>query len=510
MSVLQKLLESRGAAQKAYDDFVTPLREAMEKANTDEERAAAALTDEQTTRKNELRSAVEELDVRIDEVDADEQRAKKLSEVRTRIGAGAPNAEVNEARTYEEGSPHSYVADLVRAFGGPQWKGHNEAVRRLNQHEYEVAVEISRGSKEGKRALRLLRESHRTENGADARRIIEEMRERGNAGAGRGREGLGEHRAMDTTASSGGSFTTPVYIVPEYAPYREAGRAFIDQCNGQPMPDYGMTVFIPHVTSPAGVAAQVGQNSGITENDPNAGYLSANITTEAGQVPVSQQLLDRAGPNFSYDKMVFDQLNRDYAPKVDTYVLTQALAGAGTITYTDASGFTLGARSTPGTGGFYGKVSGAKAAVRTGAGVVMNPTHLFVQPNRWEYISGWVDSNGRPAVVPDYAGPFNAMAGGSRDGDAGIEGATGYRLNGLPAFQDLNIPAPGTGADQAVVGNLTEVYVFEGDLVPRVIPQTYAANLSVLLQVYAYIAVIVRYPTAIQTIAGSGMASITF
>ena len=112
--------------------------------------------------------------------------------------------------------------------------------------------------------------------------------------------------------------------------------------------------------------------------------------------------------------------------------------------------------------------------------------------------------------MPGYAGVFNAVGGGNANGDTGYEGDTGYRMAGLPVFQDLNIPTPGVGADQAIVGALAEVYVWEGDLVPRVLPQTLANQLSVILQVYAYLAVIPRYPSAINKITGTAMGAISF
>jgi hypothetical protein len=154
---------------------------------------------------------------------------------------------------------------------------------------------------------------------------------------------------------------------------------------------------------------------------------------------------------------------------------------------------------------FYDKVGYAKATIRTNAGVVMDPTHLFVDPRRWEYIAASMDTTARPLVVPNYAGVWNAAAAGNATGKTGYEGDTGYTLNALPVFHDLNIPTPSVGSDQAIVGALDEVYVWEGPLVPRVIPQTFAQNLQILLQVYAYIAVIVRYPTAVQKITGAAM-----
>src|ERR1019366_4343333 len=199
-----------------------------------------------------------------------------------------------------------------------------------------------------------------------------------------------------------------------------------------------------------------------------------------------------------------------YAPKVDTYALQQALAGAGSQPWTGSSGaFDL--TTTSGSGGFYGQVSKAKAAIRTTAGTVLNATHLFLTPQIWEYIAATADSTGRPLVAPNYAGVMNAAAAGSQDGDVGIEGVTAYRLAGLPAFTDANIPSIGTTSEsQAIVGDLNEVYVYEGAVVPRVIPQTYANQLSTLLQIYSYLAVVVRYPLGVVSIFGTPFATPTY
>ncbi len=141
MSVLQALLESRDAAQKAYDDFVTPLIE----ANT-------ALTDEQTTQRTQLRGAIEALDERIDEVDASEKRDAALAEVRTRIGAGPAkaNLEVREATTYGKGSDNSYFMDLISASNPMSSKNH-EARKRLEAASHEAAVEMVSNSSTEKR-----------------------------------------------------------------------------------------------------------------------------------------------------------------------------------------------------------------------------------------------------------------------------------------------------------------------------------------------------------------------
>jgi len=274
-----------------------------------------------------------------------------------------------------------------------------------------------------------------------------------------------------------------------------------------------MTIYIPAVQSDANVALQetapgVGEGNAVTETDPTTGYLSANLQTEAGQVIISQQLLDRAGPNFAFDQLIFDQLTRDYNKAADSFVLTAALAGAGSVAYNaSAWALTNPFNTTSGSQGesFYDKVAQSKSKIRTGAGVFMDPTHIFVRPERLELAEAAMDTLGRPLLTAGYLNPYNAAVAGNESGITGYEGDSGYKLTGLPIFHDFNIPAVGTTGDQAIVGALDEVYVWESQLVPRVIPQTYAQNLQVLLQVYAYIAVIPRYPTALQSISGSAM-----
>jgi len=298
---------------------------------------------------------------------------------------------------------------------------------------------------------------------------------------------------------------SPAIFLTPYAPFREFGRAFADACNKQTLPDYGMQIYIPAVQSAAGIRQQT-EGSAINETDPSFGYLNAPVVTLAGEVTVSQQLLDRAGPGFAFDRLIFDQLNRDYAPQWDTYVLNAALAAPTVQIWSPAGGFDLIAQN--GTGGFYGQLSKAKAAIRTTAGTVLNPTHLFVTPQRWEYIAGWGDNSYRPSVVADYAGPFNAVGAGSPDGDEGIEGNTRYRLNGLPVYADANIPSFGTTTeDSAIVADLQEVFVYEGTPVQRVVPQTLAGSLLVLLQMYSYVATLVRYPKAVVQISGTGLTT---
>lgn len=512
--ILKEILETRDALQGELETIT----QAVEAESRD-------LTEVEETRSAELLTQIDEIDERVAQENRAAARAELLAEARRRVQAAESRASKDGSRVeasvesepmvYGPESENSWWADQIASVTRSPLDPRRQAGEgRLFEWSHQVEREIAHGTKKGKQAVAQFRDSEDFRPSGGVAEMIKEARERGRLSMEakvEERTGIVTGGGATASASGGGgaAFVSPVILaLADYAPYREFGRAFIDQCNKQPLPDYGMEVYLPHVTGPAGVASQTEAGS-VQETDPTFGYLSAGLVTEAGQVTVSQQQLDRTGPGFAFDRMVFDQLERDYCPKVDTYTLTQVLAVATSQSWTgNAGAFDL--VTTSGSGGFYGQVSKAKAGIRKTAGTVMNATHLFCDPARWEYISAWADSQGRALVVPDYAGPFNALAN-TGDGDAGIEGRTGARFNGLPVFTDANIPTTTTAnLDQAIVGNLGEVWVFEGNPIHRVLPQTLGGNLQTILQRYSYIAVLIRYPAAVVSINGTGMSAISY
>jgi hypothetical protein len=488
------------------------------------EQRGGTVTDAEEARCKVLFRDIDEFDERIK--DEHEKRGKqaRLAEARAGIGVGVTSHDgtrvsvSGEPMVYGGGADSSFYADGIVLSRGdvmaPQYRG---AYERMMTWSHQVEREVSDGSKFGQVAERQLVEQLRTENADVHRRAVEEVRSRGRVAADL-KDGV-ESRAIasggGTTASASGggaaAFVTPIFGTP-YIPYREYGRAFADQCFQAPLPDYGLAIYKPQVTGPAGVAQQTEtsiNSSGVTEVDPTAGYASASLVIVAGEVTLSQVILDRMAPDYRFDVMCEDQLHRDYDPKFDAYVLAQALSGATSQSWTgNSNAFDL--TVTSGSGGFYGQVSKAKGAMRKLAGTVLNPTHLFLDPARYEYIAAWSDANGRPMIVPDYAGPFNA-AGNSGDGDAGVEGYSGTRFNGLPVFTDANLPTTTTvNYDQAIVGDLAEVEVYEGAAINRVLPQTSGNKLLTILQRYSYATVLVNYAAAVTSINGSGFSAISY
>ena len=446
----------------------------------------------------------------------------KATESRDEANSSVDMDVIDEPNVYGPGSPNSFYADLYyTTWRSPLESVHQAALERQRMWSHEVEVEVANGSKLGKEAEKQFRE-HFREGGEDWKKILHECRSRGRVGLNdkggfNAAQGGVESRALATgggaTASAGGggvaAFVTPIFTEPEYVPYREFGRAFADECTKRPLPAYGMTIYMPQVTSAAAVTTNQTEGSSVVETDPGQGYISAGLIIVAGQVTTSQAVLDRTGPNFEYDVVIWDQLQRDYAQKFDIYVITQALANATSQTYNNA---TFKVTSTSAIGGLYGQVSQAKSTIRTTAGTVLNPNRVVMDPVRWEAVAAYTDSTGRPLVTNNLAGPFNAAAAGSQLGDVGIEGPTGYRFNSLPVVTDHNLPTTlGTvTADQVIVADMTQTWVYEGNIVHRVLPQTLAGNLQVIFQQYSYATVLQRYNAAVVKVNGSALAAPTF
>jgi tRNA A-37 threonylcarbamoyl transferase component Bud32 len=506
MSALATLVESRDAAD-------TELRGLLFAEDGETERTD--LTPEQESRSAELLKELKDIDVRIDEVAGKLERDKRLAEARSLIAPKSAGVSVaDEPMVYGQKAQQSFYLDQIRSamfrMGiAPTDAG---AGQRLAEYQHQIEREIADDSKIGQRAAAHVRESFR-ESGTNAPRLFEEVRSRGRASLEDKAETRGIATGGGTTASAAGgggaAVVSPVIFLDEYAPYKQYGREFANACAKQELPSYGMEIYVPAVTGPAS-DAQGTEGSSVNETDPTLAFRSATVITINGQVTVTQQLLDRAGPNFAFDKLIFNQLNRSYAQNFDQYVITQALANATSQSWTGNAGvFVLSVAS--GSGGFVGQVQKAAGAMEELEGTVTTPTCLFLKPSRWRFIESWSDAQGRPIVVPNEAGNFNTWGYGAESGDHAIEGFTGYNLGGIPVYKDANIPLVGTTTqDQAVVADLSQVFVFEGPQNPRVLPQTLAGTLQVILQTFSYAAALPLYPAAVTSINGTGFSPITY
>ena len=315
---------------------------------------------------------------------------------------------------------------------------------------------------------------------------------------------------MTASASGGGAaaFVAPAFLIDDvWAEYRSPYRAFADQCNTSvALPSYGMEVYLTQITTGTLVATQT-ELSGVSEQDPVATLGNSPVVTKGGQIAVSQQFLDRAGPGISGDAVMFKQLREQLDAQVDSYAISQALAGVtGPGNVTNSGTFAMTNGSTAGVGGFLKDLKSAKNALHDTAGVRLRGTHCFATGDFVDYVSSYNDASGRPMFSPafdDNCLPIRAV------GDPNGEGFSGYVLVGLALYADDNIPLSGSNA-QIIVTRPDHILLLEGAPMPYCYPPTFAGNLEAVLGVRSYVATIARFPAGVSVISGAAYAASTF
>jgi hypothetical protein len=79
-------------------------------------------------------------------------------------------------------------------------------------------------------------------------------------------------------------------------------------------------------------------------------------------------------------------------------------------------------------------------------------------------------------------------------------------VQGLPVVTDPNVTlTAGTGSNEDVIYVMrgSDLLLWEGGIRARVLPETKAANLTVLLQIYSYVAFsAARYPQSVVELTG--------
>lgn len=425
----------------------------------------------------------------------DERKAAKAAEARNTFGYGTlpgndPGGSVtvkSSQRTYYKGGPFNYMSDLVASINPL----HRSAIDRLTRHSQEMAVDAEAAQQRIASGSPKMWDQY----------FVRQMR------AGMAEGGMSpfeaQYRALSTAAGSGGEFVPPMYLTAEYVPYARAARVFADACHKEELPPGTMSLNIPKISGGTTVNTQGTQNTNVSDTDLQTEYVTFPVVTVAGQQILSLQLLERSP--IAFDDVTFADLHAAMAAQVDF----KCIAGPGSGDVTGAlntSGINTIAFPTvtsPATfqGVLYGAIAQAKAEIA--ATRFLPATHVFMTPGRWETIEQLLDANGRPLVVPASAGPWNPAQ--VAPASAVAQGETGGVLLGLNAVQDQNVPAASPN-DSMIVAKMDDLWLYESAVIARALPQTYGNQLSVLLQVYEYMAfTAARYPNAISDITGAGL-----
>jgi HK97 family phage major capsid protein len=396
------------------------------------------------------------LNQRIADLQADEARAGANNPVLARIRAAADqtnrrntvSTHVSEPELYRRGGPHSFGLDLMRA-STPGMDLDGEARSRLARHGEDMASRY-------------------------------------------------EYRDISRVDGQGGYAVPPAWLMDQYVTYARPGRAFANLCQRQPLPGGTDSINVPKMLTGTAVAVQTADNNPVQQTDLTDTFINAPVRTIAGQQAVALQLIDQSP--IAFDDVVFRDLTSAHAAVLDQ----QCIYGTG------SGGQVLGAVQTPGVtsipvasldiAGLYKGVANAIQTIHVTR--FLPPEVIVMHPRRWGWLLTLLDQQNRPLFVPDANSPFNA-AGILEDVDS--QQVVG-RTHGLPIVTDPNIATnlgAGTNEDQIFIGRFSDFVLWESGIRARVLPETKAANLTVLLQIYSYVAfTAARYPAAVITLSG--------
>jgi HK97 family phage major capsid protein len=298
---------------------------------------------------------------------------------------------------------------------------------------------------------------------------------------------------VTTVAGAGGEFDPPLWMIDQYVPALRPGRPTADVLNKQPLPKGVSSVNVPKIATGSAVAAQSTQNTALQNTNPTTTPVASPVNTLAGFITVSQQELDQSPINM--DQVWLEDLLASYDQQLDVAVIA-ALTGASginAVTYTDAS---------PTTAKINSQVGLAIADVHSAR--FAPPNFIVMHPNRWGKFNNYLDSQGRPLVVPN---PNYLNAFGT--GQVASQGVAGT-LQGVPVLVDASVPqnlGAGTNQDQIIVFKSNDSLLYEGTPQADAMPQTFGNTLSVLLRFYNYYALGIRLAPGISVINGTGLVT---
>jgi HK97 family phage major capsid protein len=312
---------------------------------------------------------------------------------------------------------------------------------------------------------------------------------------------------LSSTDAAGGYLVAPLYLQDEYISLARAGRVTADVLGPKPLPPNTDSINVPRMTTGTAVAVQA-DNNAVQETDAAFGTLAADVKTIAGLQDVSQQLIDRGVPGV--DEVIFADLAKAYAVKLDTDVLNSATANNKGLLQVGTPYTSTYTAATPTVSGLYSKIADAIQGIETN--VYTAPDAIIMHPRRWAWILAASDTTNRPLVTP-YA-PMNAV-GELSPSHPVAQGAVGS-LQGVPVYTDPNVvttAGASTTEDKIIVLPRAEEYLWEEPAGPFLdtFRDVGSGNLTVRFRLFNYYAQMYeRRDKQHAVISGTGLIAPTF
>ena len=314
-----------------------------------------------------------------------------------------------------------------------------------------------------------------------------------------------ENRAMSTTATAGGEFAPPAYLLADYAEFARASRVVANLVTNEVLPEGVPSIKIPQITTGTKTAFQGGNNATATTRDEVTAYVTAPAQTISGYNDVSIQLIEQSPVNL--DAMIFGDLTADYALTLNTGVSGNTDGTANNLLGLTYQGITNGTlitwtETTPSQTGFIGAMGKGLSAI---ANLRFKDAEAIVMsPSTWYYLSSLVDTTGRPV----FAAPSTAWNPLLTTGNLGkVSGLVGIYGAGVPVFVDATIPKTvNTNQAPILIGKFSDSYLYESAQKAGIFPDVGSANLTVRYRLYGYVAFANRFAKSLAAVTGTGTA----
>lgn len=432
------------AAMKAMPNY---------RAATEDIESLNAAIDSEKEALGDLNQRVDEIGAQVERMGADTATVQAIRRSEARRGNARTPVHVREAVTYERGDHRrSYLQDIVRVQMNMDTTG--EARDRLMRHAQDVAT---------------LPEYH-------------------------------EYRDLSRTDGSGGYAVPPAWLMDRYVELARPGRAFANLVSNQALPGGTDSINIPKLLTGTATGPQTADNTAVTDVDLTDTFINAPVRTIAGQQGLSIQLIDQSP--IAFDEVVFRDLVADYATQVDRQVLNGTGNNGQVLGVHQTANIQTIAVSSVTIQGVYSAIANAVQKIHTSR--FLPPEVIVMHPRRWGWFLSLLDGQQRPLFLPAANHPANAAGILERVDSQQVVG----QMHGLPVVTDPNIGTTfggGTDGDEDVIYVLraSDLVLWESGVRTRVLVETKAQNLTVLLQVYAYAAFSAgRYPASVAEVAG--------
>lgn len=261
----------------------------------------------------------------------------------------------------------------------------------------------------------------------------------------------GSHRAIRTysagTTTEGGYLVPPQYLQGLFRHLLTAGRPTADLVSKMPLPAVGKTFYLPTQDGATAVAVHT-ENNAATETTATFAQVQIDAARVAGLASLPNWLVDRSFPGA--DRVVLEDLARQYAKFIDTIVLNSSTSNRKGLLQESGLGSATCTATTPAITDYWPALLNAINDVAAGA--FAYPDAIVMHPRRWAYLASLLDGSNRPLIGS--LAPQNAPAAyngvevpGSDRGPA----ASGDIL-GIPVYLDANVPTTlDTNQDRIIV-----------------------------------------------------------